>query len=66
MATSGRVGFWTWLWRRLVTTARDELRDEHNGRVAAQARFWAELREGRREAEARYASSAIHGRTHER
>ena len=52
--------------RWLVATAREDLRDEHNGRVAARARFWAELREGRREAEERYVTSAIHSGTHER
>lgn len=53
MAASGNVArFWKWLRRRFTPAAPTQLPDGSSGRVAARARFWAELREGQREAEA--------------
>ena len=51
---------WRWLWRRPVSVAaKQEPAKEGEGRAAARARFWTELREGQREAEARKAGSVI-------
>jgi len=53
VATSGSVArFWKWLRRRFTPVAPKQFPDGSSGRVAARARFWAELREGQREAEA--------------
>ena len=44
---------WTSLWRRRGPIAvKTEHEEEAGGRLEARARFWAEFREGRREAEA--------------
>ena len=51
---------WGWLWRRARTwhgilgliTAKKEQDEERSQWTEARARFWAELREGQREAEA--------------
>jgi hypothetical protein len=54
---------WRWLWRRRVAVAAQQDPDgDGRRRAAARARFWAELREGQREAEAHKAASPIrHG-----
>jgi hypothetical protein len=51
---------WRWLWRRPVSLAAKQEPDRDDRcRAAARARFWAELREGQREAEAHKAASLI-------
>jgi hypothetical protein len=50
---------WKWLWQRPVPQQRPS--GDGGDRVAARARFWAELREGQREAEAHKAASARPG-----
>jgi hypothetical protein len=50
---------WRWLWRRPASVAaKQEPGRDGEGR-AARTRFWTELREGQREAEARKAGSVI-------
>jgi hypothetical protein len=59
LATNGSVArLWRWLWRRLPV-APERLPDGDSARAAARARFWADLREGQREAAAHQAPSAI-------
>jgi hypothetical protein len=51
---------WRWLWRRPApVAAKQEPDGDGRNRAAARARFWAELREGQREAEAHKAASLI-------
>jgi hypothetical protein len=57
---------WKWLWRRLAPVAPKQLPAGNSGWVAARARFWTELREGQREAEAQQAASAVRSGTRER
>jgi len=58
---------WRWLWRRRASVAAKQESDADSGcRGAARARFWAELREGQREAEARKAASLIGAGVRER
>jgi hypothetical protein len=48
---------WRWLWRQPASVAaKQEPQADDRRRGAARARFWAELREGQREAEAQAAS----------
>src|SRR2546428_8276366 len=52
---------WRWLWRRPVSVAAKKEPDEDGSRrAAARARFWAELREGQRQAEASSSNRAIY------
>ena len=57
---------WRWLERRLpATSVKHQPEGESGRRAVARARYWAELREGQREAEARKAASLIRPRVPE-
>ena len=51
--------FWKWLWRRPVAVTQRPPNDDGSLRALARARFWTELREGQREAEANKAASLL-------
>lgn len=54
------VRFWRWIGQRPASVAaKQEPHADDNSPGAARARFWAELRAGQREAEARKAASLI-------
>ncbi len=44
---------WTSLWRRFAPIVVEAEHEEGGSRAGARRRFWAEFREGQREAEAR-------------
>jgi len=57
---------WRWLRRRLLAASVKHHPDGESGRRAvARARYWAELREGQREAEVRKAASLLRPRVPE-
>jgi hypothetical protein len=51
---------WKWLWRRPdAVAAKQPPHEDGSRRAQARARFWTELREGQREAEAAKAASLL-------
>ena len=46
-------GLWKSFWSRRPLVAAKKRHDENRDRAAPRSRFWTELREGQREAEAR-------------